>query len=54
MFEAFVQKDGTIIGRVCVLDFCPKCRLCMWVGGVLLATFEVAEPYQGGGNKSRN
>ena len=44
VFEAFVRKDGTIIGRGCVLYFGPKCRLCMGVGGVLLAEFEVEEP----------
>ena len=44
VFEAFIRKDGTIIGRSCVLDFGPKCRLCMGVGAVLLEAFEVAEP----------
>ena len=50
VFEAFVRKDGTFIGRGCILDFGPKCRLCMGVGGVLLAAFEVAEPEEGGVN----
>ena len=52
VFEAFVRKDGTFIGRGCVLDFGPKCRLYMGVGRVLLESFEVAEPEEGGGNIS--
>ena len=50
VFEAFVRKDVTINRRGCILDFGPKCRLCMEVGGVLLAAFEVAEPEEGGVN----
>ena len=54
VFEKFLRKDGTFIGRGCILDFGPKCRLCMEVGGVLLAAFEVAEPEEGNHNISGN
>ena len=54
VFEAFSWKDRFIIGRVCILEFGPKCRLCMGVGGVLFSAFEVVEPEEGGVNIARN
>ena len=54
VFEAFFRKDGTIIGRGCVLDFFPKYGLCMGVEGVLLAAFDVAEPEEDGVNIARH
>ena len=50
ILEEFVRKDGTITDRCCILEFGPKCRLCMGVGGVFLAAFEVAELEEGGVN----
>ena len=52
VFEAFINKDGILISRGCVLEFAPKCRLYMGAGEVLFSEFEVAEHEESGGNIS--